>query len=591
MLRALTIVPLPVTVLILSMLSPTELSLFLGGLRLPPNRLALLVLVPIAVMRLISSRSVRMHTFDWLFLTFGAMTIAVYWGHSGHAGLVYGGSVALEAMGGYVIARAYIRTPEMLRQTMRVMLLAIMISATIALPEFLMGRNFTHDLLHQITGYYHPTAVQTRLGLTRAYGTFDHPIHYGTFCASMLALLWFCERGRGTRRKRAALVAGATLFSLSSAPLLSLGLQGFLFLWERTTRTLNGRLIITFAALTALYIAVDMISSRSPLAIIATRLTLDTWTGYYRLFIWEHGMNNVWAHPWTGLGLADWDRPWWMVADTIDAYWLVLTMRQGIPSFLVLVLAILLLIRTTSSKRHLIRDPAALEMMRGWMMSVVALCLIGATVHYWNVLQTYMFFLIGLGGVFADPVRRAVTRRSADRDPAGPVAPSGQRPRRRRAAPKGRSTRPQPVGAAAGHDHRNRPGPVRPRPPKPSRGPQRAPRQAAFNQPPACKRSVPAQSAPPSGVAHTRPKLPETVAAARRRSTPPPPPPPPSPERTPSPANAHERSRSTKPPPLPTQAQTGAAQAAPRQHAAQASHAGQRPPPLPSLRPPPLPKS
>ncbi|MEM1088560.1 MAG: O-antigen ligase family protein, partial [Pseudomonadota bacterium] len=252
----------------------------------------------------------------------------------------------------------------------------------------------------------HPTGVETRLGLTRAYGTFDHPIHFGTFCASLMALLVYAGRSNRQSRKRAGLLTGATFLSLSSAPLLSLALQGALILWDQLTRRLKTRLSLSLIAVAVGYVALDLISTRSPMAILATRLTLDSWTGYYRLFIWEHGMNNVWSAPLLGLGLADWARPWWMVADTVDSYWLVLAMRQGIPSFLVLVIALGLIIFATNRKVRQLPDRHARNLLRGWTMSLVALCLIGLTVHYWNALHTYMFFLIGMGGVFADPVRR-----------------------------------------------------------------------------------------------------------------------------------------------------------------------------------------
>lgn len=442
MLRALTIVPLPVTILILSILCPTELSLFIGGLRLPPNRVALLILLPIAIHKLMTAKNIRPHAFDFLFLAFGVLTIAVFATHDGQAGFIYGGSVALECLGGYFIARAYVRTTTMLRQTLRVMMLAIVVAATIALPEFLLGQNFTHDILRSLTGYHHPTAVETRLGLfTRAYGTFDHPIHYGTFCASMFAFLWFAERSIRTRRRRAALITGATLLGLSSAPLLSILVQGAMLIWDRFTRQIKSRLSLTLAALVGLYIGVDLISARSPMAIIATRFTLDSWTGYYRLFIWEHGMNNVWANPWTGLGLDDWVRPWWMVADTVDAYWLVLAMRQGIPSFILLAIAIALLIRAAARNRNRHDDPDARDLLRGWTMSLVALCLIGSTVHYWNVLQTYMFFLIGLGGVFADPIRQTV----ASKVRAVSKAKSRRPIRRRRPQPQTLPAPPNPA--------------------------------------------------------------------------------------------------------------------------------------------------
>ena len=54
----------------------------------------------------------------------------------------------------------------------------------------------------------------------RAYGTFDHPIHYGTFCAALLAQFWYATTSTMERRKRAVLLAGATFLGLSSAPIL-----------------------------------------------------------------------------------------------------------------------------------------------------------------------------------------------------------------------------------------------------------------------------------------------------------------------------------------------------------------------------------
>ena len=103
----------------------------------------------------------------------------------GQPGLVYGGSQALESLGGYLVARAWVRNEADLRATLRALGWAIFVAALIALPETLLGQIFTHDLLRAITGYYHPIGIEQRLGLTRAYGVFDHPIHYGTFCATM----------------------------------------------------------------------------------------------------------------------------------------------------------------------------------------------------------------------------------------------------------------------------------------------------------------------------------------------------------------------------------------------------------------------
>ena len=154
--------------------------------------------------------------------------------------------------------------------------------ALIALPETLLGQNFTHDALRALTGYVHPTAVETRLGLTRAYGTFDHPIHYGTFCAALLAQFWYAAKSTMEKRKRAALLAGATLLGLSSAPILCLLLQTAMLLWEYLTRGTANRTSLTLTVLAGLYIGASFVMTRSPINFIATGMTLDSWTGYYR---------------------------------------------------------------------------------------------------------------------------------------------------------------------------------------------------------------------------------------------------------------------------------------------------------------------
>ncbi len=444
MLRALMIAPLPVTFVIASFLCPTELSLFLGGLRLPPHRIALLILFPIALFQLFFSRKVRLQGFDLVFIAFNIWTVAVFYHHSGAPdGLVYGGSLALESLGAYLVARVYVRDFSTLIVSLKVMLLAIVVAAAIALPETLLGQHFAHDILRSLTGYEHPVGNETRLGFMRAYSTFDHPIHYGTFCAGLLTLLLYVERRRVRRYGRVALVGGATFLGLSSAPMLCLCLQFAMMTWDRITRGLRSRALITLALIVVAYVGISLVSNRGPIGLIATGLTLDSWTGYYRMQIWIHGLENVWANPWTGIGLADWVRPWWMVSDTVDAFWLVVAMREGIPAFLLLSLAIAMLITAAVTRGLATTDRETHRILRGWLISLIALCLIGATVHFWNVLYAYFFFFLGLGGVLADPARRKAKHSTSTTVDAKQVAK-----RRIRRAPK-RPRRPLPDGVWA----------------------------------------------------------------------------------------------------------------------------------------------
>lgn len=433
MLRALHSAPLPVTLVIVSFLCPTELSLFLGDLRLPPHRIALILLFPFALYRFALSNKVRVQGFDLVFLAFNIWTVCIFAHHNGTPdGIVYGGSLALESFGGYLIARAYVRDFPTLVVVLKVMLLAIATAALIALPETLLGQNFAHDILRSVTGYEHPVAVETRLGLTRAYSTFDHPIHYGTFCAALLTLLIYIERRKQRRYGRAALVGGATFLGLSSAPMLCLALQFGMMSWDRLTRGIPSRALLTIALLAFVYVAISLVSTRGPIALIATGMTLDPWTGYYRMQIWIHGLNNVMTDPWVGIGLADWTRPWWMVSDTVDAFWLVIAMREGIPALALLLLAIAMLVTAAVTKSLRTPDRETRRILRGWLISLIALCLLGATVHYWNVLYAYFFFFIGLGGVFADPMRRRTkpTRSVAKNANGHRMKPNRRQPRR-----------------------------------------------------------------------------------------------------------------------------------------------------------------
>jgi hypothetical protein len=429
MLKGLTRTPKPVIALIVAFLCPTEFSLYFDGLRIPPHRAALIVLLPIALWRLVLQKNLKIRTFDIAFLLFNAWTVGVFTYHHGsHDGLVNGGSLALDGLGSYLVARAWVRDTDLFLATLRTMGYAIAVAALIALPETLFGQIFTHDLLKELTGYTHPTGVETRLGLTRAYGTFDHPIHYGAFCAALLSLFWFAATSAADRHKRAALLAGATVLGLSSAPMLCLLLQVAMLAWERLTRGIANRTSISLAVLAGLYIGAACVMTRSPINFIATGMTLDPWTGYYRIQIWDNGLDNVFGSPWVGIGMNDWVRPWWMWASTVDAFWLVVAMREGIPAFVLLTSGIALMTRAVVKRGLRHPELSVRRLARGWIMSLIALSLIGVTVHFWNVLYAFFFFFIGLGGWLADPKPARAPAKSRLRRPRPVAMPAAMAP-------------------------------------------------------------------------------------------------------------------------------------------------------------------
>ncbi len=70
------------------------------------------------------------------------------------------------------------------------------------------------------------------------------------------------------------------------------------------------------------------------------------------------------------------------------------------------------------------RDPLRRRMAAGWMISLIAICLLGATVHYWNVPHALLYFFLGLGSALADPKRVTSAATALARPAAGVIRAS-----------------------------------------------------------------------------------------------------------------------------------------------------------------------
>lgn len=405
--QALRNTPLPVLALIVGLILPVELSFNLGLMRLAPHRVVLLVCFLPAFLKLISGRGIRVRACDVLFVLYNAWSVMVYMLHLGPGkGLEFGGALALESLGSYVVVRAYVRNYESFRAVTGTLFLALLLVGSIAAVEAVSGVHFVHDWLRQVTGYYHPVSGEKRLGLLRAYSTFDHPILYGCFCASILSLMWLTHDKTSHRVMKSGAVAGFTFFGLSSAPLLTLMVQSAFITWEKLTRRHKDRVKILLALLVIGYVIIDLISTRPAYEAILMRVTLDPWTAFYRIQIWTFGIANIMEHPMWGIGQGDWERLRWMASSTVDAFWLVIPMRIGLPSITLLLAAIAMLLVGVHKRRHRYRRDAAAERAAiAWTISFLALALVGLTVHYWNAMHAYFFFMLGLAGWLLDPVR------------------------------------------------------------------------------------------------------------------------------------------------------------------------------------------
>jgi hypothetical protein len=393
----------PLFVYFLAVILPSELAINLFGLALIPVRVVLLAFFVPAVLRLVRTGNARFQVFDYfLLMALVWLAISLIVNNGFEKGAKFGGSLLLEAGGGYLLARAYVRSYTQFSYAVRTYFLFVMVTAVVAFPETFFRFQFAHDLAAAISGL--PKAVigneAGRLGLARANSTFDHPILFGVFCASALGLVWFLFNGQRDRWIRAAALFAATLCSVSSAPLLAYFMIVAFIVWERYTRQLANRVAIAIGIAVAAILTIELVSNRSAVEVLISLVALDHWTAYYRILIWQNAAGDIANSPLFGITLNTWTRPAWMTG-SVDSFWLNTALLGGLPTVAFLGIGIvLLMMRVHGQRGYETRDRWTARF--GWTATLLALTLQAFTVHYWGSMNSLFFFLLGLGAWMTD---------------------------------------------------------------------------------------------------------------------------------------------------------------------------------------------
>ena len=183
-----------------------------------------------------------------------------------------------------------------------------------------------------------------------------------------------------------------TFTSLSSAPLLAAAVQIGIIGWGWITRNawwvLIGMVVLG-------YLVIDLLSNRSPVQVLISYLTFNSGTAYWRLHIWTYGSAEVWRHPLFGIGLNDWTRPDWMGTASVDNFWLLTTMRYGLPAFLLLVAGIVA--NVVQIARQDLSDRLA-DFRRGHVIALVSLAITLCTAsRLGRDLFAFVMFYLGAG--------------------------------------------------------------------------------------------------------------------------------------------------------------------------------------------------
>lgn len=389
----------PVALYLLCLIVPIGFNA--GSLAMTSLRLLLLVMIIPITLRLLMGFYGRILLTDVLFfahIAWAGLALAI---NNPDQVVQQFGSVGMEFIGGYAIGRAYIRGPEDFTALSRWLVISVLILFPFAILETLSGHALIVETIRTLPGLTSvvPVAAEPRMGLERVQAVFAHPIHFGLFCAVVMSLAFvgLKDRINATFRWGVSGVVGMSGFlALSSGALLAILLQLALFAWSTVFAPIRWRWWLLVGVFVLIYIAIDLLSNRSPLRVFMSYATFSAHTAYWRSIIFEWGLVNVWKHPLFGIGLNDWERPYFMYSGSMDNFWLVMAVRYGIPAFLLLVIGYAWSLIVIMA-RDFTANPVLTQFRRAWVFTFLGLSFTLCTVHIWANIYSFCFFMYGAG--------------------------------------------------------------------------------------------------------------------------------------------------------------------------------------------------
>jgi len=404
----------PVTLLFYTCMLPPEVHVDLGTMRIYAYRGLLILLVP-AVARKIARGEVRLSLLDVSLVLSGLWFIMAMSAHYGFAnGLEEGGALSLDLIMAFMTARCYICDIDAFRRVLTQGVWAVIAAGLIMMTESFSGRLILRPMLGKIFGVDQSAgtlAMDHRLGLLRAYGPFPHPILGGLQMSSLIPLYGFVVI-RGQKRLIGLVGAFMGLFALSSAALIgTFGNVGSMI--YETLRRRIPQLSWSLAAWTVagLLLAAQFLSQNGVLFVIIRYLTLDPATGNYRVLTWTYAGRDAMDHPIWGVGREHWDRPGFMLTESVDAHWLWLSLRYGLPASLTLAVTAIGTLVLLQRRITITAEGRERRALVGIFVSLFMLLLLMFTVTLWSNSMAWLLLLLGAAlSIAKTPPTRAVER-------------------------------------------------------------------------------------------------------------------------------------------------------------------------------------
>jgi hypothetical protein len=394
----------PILIVLYATLLPREIRFTAGGLTFFADRIGLIIVLPYVLKKVLDG-TIRLVLPDFLML-FSILWIltsmSVHYGVV--AGLQRGGSLALDSTVGYFLARISFRSLRDIRRALVYFAPGLFVAAAAMAVESITHHPFVLPVARSIFGplpFYisgEATGVrnavpEVRLGLLRAQGPFSHPILAGLYLTAFLPI--YARSGlRGWPTVAGTVAALCSVFAVSSAALLGLILVVALLAFDtlqRYFRDFGWKQLITILAIIGG--AAQLFTSNGIVGVL-TRLALDPATAYYRRLTWQFASVSVGENPMFGIGFAGYARPAWMISESIDAHWLLLAVRFGLPDALAVFAATVIAIIAVG-QASIAAPPVDRRFIRGIGIALVVMTTMMFTVTLWGAAQILFTILLG----------------------------------------------------------------------------------------------------------------------------------------------------------------------------------------------------
>ncbi len=390
----------------ISIFIPVEFYTMAGSVRIEAYRIVLGLALLYAFFNL-NKVLAQIDLADILLFGLIGLAFASFWhNHSLQKAIESTGLYALETLGAFYLARMFINTPERFYKFNKVFIFVIMALLLVTVYESFAKHRILHELAENFTGnksldFRLYTHYYIRGDIMRATSVFAHPILFGTLSAMFFpfAVIAFLRLRTTLNGLGLFSLTLSMIMTLSSAPLLALIFQGFTGLLVKFWDNARRLWVALFFGGIAGAMILNAASNRGFFGILISYLTFNPNTGYFRMLQWEYSMDDILNNPILGIAHNDWTRPYWKdwMGDSIDSFWLLLTLQHGIFALLFVLMACFYAVFNTLN--NVSRQPESVRwMVTAWLLAFMSLILIGFTVDYFGKLQPLFFFMLGAIG-------------------------------------------------------------------------------------------------------------------------------------------------------------------------------------------------